>query len=543
MQILISLKHTIASLSGWPRRLLALALGALAVLALPPLHIVGALIPAFVGLAWLIDASRGRAEAPGKLGFLKRAPAAAFAVGWWFGMGFFIAGLYWMSYAFLVDAPQFAWLIPFAVPSLSAVAALYIGLTAWATFVVMPAGLARAAFLPAAWVGAEWLRGLLLTGFPWNLLGTVWTFSDTMIQGAALFGVYGLSLLTAMAATAPAVLTDERARLRTRWLLVAGAYLAIAALGVGGWLRLHDAATETVAGVRLRLIQPNIAQSNKWQPELRVEIMRLLIEMSAAPPSGAAPTHIIWPETATPEFLAEYPDDIRVLARFVPKGGALITGAPRIERGGAREVTVWNSVHVIDDEARIRATYDKFHLVPFGEYLPFPNWLGVRKLTAGRVDFTPGPGLATLEIPGAPPVSPLICYEGIFPAHVVAPGEPKPQWLLNVTNDAWFGISSGPYQHLATVRLRAVEEGLPLARAANNGVSGVFDAYGRTTAYGDLGDRAVIDADLPQRLAEGTVFASVGNWSVFLFLLIYISVFPLFSKGRFRATLRPLKNQ
>jgi apolipoprotein N-acyltransferase len=526
--------RSVAAIGGWKRRILAVFLGAFAVLALPPFHVVVALVPSFVGLAWLIDSARGRADAPGKLGFLKGARAAAFGVGWWFGLGFFIAGLYWMSYAFLVDSQQFAWLIPFAVPALSAVAAIYVGLAAWATFSFAPQGLGRVVLLPAAWVGAEWLRGVLLTGFPWNLLSISWTFSDAMIQSTALFGAYGLSFFTCLAAVAPAALAyPDAPRARA---FCAAAYGLLAILGVGGAVRLWDAPRAVEPGVRLRLVQPNVAQSNKWQPELRVEIMRLLIEMSVSPPKGAPPTHIIWPETATPEFLAEYPDDIAVLARFVPKGGALITGAPRIQRRSPSDVTIWNSVHVIDERAQITATYDKVHLVPFGEYLPFPNWLGVRKLTAGRVDFTPGPGLATLEIPGAPAASPLICYEGIFPAHVVPAGEPRPRWLLNVTNDAWFGLSTGPYQHAATVKLRAVEEGLPLVRVANNGVSGVFDAYGRRTAYADLGDRAVLDVDLPRAFEGRTPFSFAGNWAALLIMLIYVSVFPLFSRFRIRAT-------
>jgi len=542
MNLLIRWKDRIAALSGWPRRLTALFLGALAVLALPPVHMVGALIPAFVGLAWLIDSSRGSADRSGRFAFLRSAAFSAFAVGWWFGWGFFVAGLYWMSYSFLVDAKQFAWMIPVAVPSLSAVAAVYIGLTALATFWLAPPGIARAVLLPAAWVAAEWLRGVLLTGFPWNLIGTVWTFSDTMMQGAALFGAYGLSLLTCAAAAAPAALTDARASPRRRWLVVGATYAVIAALWIGGWVRLAGAPQDYVAGVRLRLVQPDIAQSNKWAPELRVEIMRLLLEMTASPTKGQPPTHIVWPETAVPEFLAENPEDVKALARFVPKGGALITGAPRIERHAGREITIWNSVHVVDDAGRIHATYDKFHLVPFGEYVPFPNWLGIRKLAAGRVDFTPGPGPTSLSIPGAPHASPLICYEGIFPGRVVAAGEPAPQWLLNVTNDAWFGISSGPYQHLASVKLRAVEEGMPLVRAANNGVSGVFDAYGRTVAYAGLGERSVVDALLPQWLASGTPFRLAGNWSLLLLLLIYVSVFPVFSRAWIRATFRCLEN-
>ena len=525
MRILISWKAFVVALNGRRRRMLAFALGILAVLALPPVHLVPILVPAFVGLAWLIDGARSRLD--------------AFWTGWFFGLGFFIAGLYWMSYSFLVDAATYAWMIPFAVPGLSAVAAIYIGLTALATHWLAPAGLRRAALLPLAWVVFEYLRGILLTGFPWNLLGTVWGFSDAMLQGAALFGTYGLSLATCIAAAAPAALADESASPRARWGLVGASAAILAILWSGGTMRLADTPDQNVPGVRLRLIQPDIAQNLKWVPEERAEIMRILLRLSAQAPSGAAPTHIIWPETATPTFLEQVPEDLRIVASVAPAGGALITGSPRLRRG-AGEVQLWNSIHVVDRDAIIRASYDKFHLVPFGEYMPIPNFFGLRALAAGRVDFSPGPGPVTMEIPGAPPASPLICYEVIFPGHVVAPEHdgPRPQWLLNVTNDAWFGISSGPYQHLASARMRAVEEGLPLVRTANNGVSGVYDAYGRAVVEAGLGKRAVLDADLPTYLTERTIYSRLGNWSLSVVMLIYVVVFPVFPKPRIHATFR-----
>lgn len=526
MRIFSSWRACLIALTRRRRYAVSFLLGLLAVLALPPVHAIPVLIPAFVGLVWLIDGARTRID--------------AFWTGWFFGLGFFIAGLYWMSYSFLVDAATYAWLIPFAVPGLSSVAAIYIGLAAAATHWLAPAGLRRAALLPLAWVGFEYLRGILLTGFPWNLLGSVWVFSDAMLQGAALFGAYGLTLATCIAATAPAALADENARPRARWGLVGAGAAVLAVLWIGGTIRLNDTSEKNVPGVRLRLVQPDIAQNLKWVPEERAEIMRVLLRLSAQAPSGAAPTHIIWPETATPTFLEQVPDDLRVVASVAPAGGALITGSPRLRRGTG-EVQLWNSIHVVDRDALIRASYDKFHLVPFGEYMPIPNFFGLRALAADRVDFSPGPGPVTMEIPGAPPASPLICYEVIFPGHVVAADMkdgPRPQWLLNVTNDAWFGISSGPYQHLASARMRAVEEGLPLVRTANNGVSGVYDAYGRVIVETELGKQAVLDADLPTYLTERTIYSRLGNWSLSVVMLIYVVVFRVFPKSRIHATIR-----
>ena len=534
MHTLTSWKERIARLSTRKRYALAFALGLLSVLALPPLHIVPVLVPSFVGLAWLLDAAPTR--------------RAAFFTGWWFGWGFFIAGLYWMSYSFLVDAAQFGWMIPFAVPGLSAVAAIYIGLATLATHWLAPAGLRRVALLPVAWVVFEYLRGILLTGFPWNLIGSVWTFDAPMMQSLSVYGAYGLSLITVCAAIAPAAFADATASPRARWTTFSLSAALLAIVWIGGAMRLADAPTDSVPGVRLRLIQPDVAQSLKWQPELRAEIMQRLLTMSAEPAQGLQPTHIIWPETAVPVFLEHSPADLAALARVTPPNGALITGAARIRRGGEREndIQLWNSIHVVDAEARILATYDKFHLVPFGEYMPLPAFLGRLALAAERVDFSPGPGPVTLTIAGAPPASPLICYEAIFPGHVTAPredGAARPQWLLNVTNDAWFGISSGPYQHLASARMRAVEEGVPLVRAANNGVSGIFDAYGRVRAEAGLGRRAVIDADLPTPTPGATLYSRYGNHTLLVVLLIYVVVFPVFPKGRIRATFRKSRIQ
>jgi apolipoprotein N-acyltransferase len=215
------------------------------------------------------------------------------------------------------------------------------------------------------------------------------------------------------------------------------------------------------------------------------------------------------------------------LADLVAPGGALITGAPRRSAPDAGPRHVWNSMHVIDRRGVIHDTYDKFHLVPFGEYVPFRTILPVAKITAGRSDFSVGPGRTSLAIPGAPRASPLICYEAIFSGRVLPPerpGEPRPGWLLNLTNDAWFGMSVGPFQHFANVRLRAVEEGLPLVRVANTGISAVIDAYGRIKAIGPLGRAATIDAALPAALGEKTLFARFGFWAgaalMFIFWII-----------------------
>jgi len=265
-------------------------------------------------------------------------------------------------------------------------------------------------------------------------------------------------------------------------------------------------------------VQANIDQRLKWEESERVNTLKKYLALSTQ--AGAAPvTHVVWPETALPYFLSTEPELLRILAQVVPPGGMLLTGAVRVDPPTVRPQQVWNSVHAIDEQGRVVATYDKFHLVPFGEYVPLRNILPLDKITPGTSDFAAGPGPMTLIVPGLPPVSPLVCYEAIFPGAVTPSSGPRPAWLLNVTNDAWFGDSAGPRQHFASARLRAIEEGLPLVRAANTGISAVVDPYGRVRAQLDLGRQGVIDSPLPEAL-PATLYARWGNAVLLLLLLI-----------------------
>lgn len=494
--------ESIIALPGWRRYLLALLLGVTAAGALPPVYMVPLLVPAFVGLVWLIDGSRD----------WRRAALA----GWWFGLGHFVFGTYWISVALLTDAERFGWMIPFAVLGLSGLQALFPAAAAALTKASRASGLGRIFAFGASWTLVEWLRGMMFTGFPWNLIGTVWSFSDEMIQIASLTGVLGLGLITVTIAAIPAALTDPAdegnpgVRPR-RWPVLLGALAALAAVWLFGNLRLASVADAHVAGVTLRIVQPNVPQDQKWRSEVREANFRRQLQLSVGPGHEKV-THVIWPETAAPFFLEREPERRFAIAAVAPRGGLVITGAPRTTANPEQPIRVWNSLQAIDRAGVIIDTYDKHHLVPFGEYLPF-RWLlaplGLDKLAPGDVDFSAGPGPRTLTLPGLPRVSPLICYEVIFSGAVVADGA-RPGWLLNVTNDAWFGRSSGPYQHFASARMRAVEEGLPLVRAANTGISAVLDAYGRTNAMLDLGEEGVIDAPLPSPTPELTIYARFG---------------------------------
>ena len=491
---LVRLAQSLGALSGWRRHALAMLLGAGATGAFAPLYAFPLLVPAFTGLLWLLEGARS--------------PRQAFLLGWSFGFGHMATGLSWVGLAFLVDAEQFGALMPVAVGAMAAGMAIFPGLSILALWCLGLRGPARVVALAGVWLAVEWLRAWILTGFPWNLAGYVWSFSPEMMQIAALGGVWILSFLTVMAAAAPAVL-GESARHGARVFRAAVLGVLIATWGGGAW-RLAQAPApgeEVVEGVHLRIVQASIAQDLKWEPELRrthvVQQLRLTLSRGFE-----KTTHVIWPETAVPFLLDNEPELRRFIARAVPPGGVLVTGAPR-----GTSTQIWNSILALDSRGEVLARYDKHHLVPFGEYVPFRSVLPLGKLTAGRLDFSAGPGLANIDLPGAPAASPLICYEVIFPGRVVPEG-PRPSWLLNVTNDAWFGTSLGPFQHFASARMRAVEEGLPLVRAANTGISAVIDGYGRVIGRLGLNQVGILDSALPRPLAGSTWYAQIGNWSV-----------------------------
>jgi apolipoprotein N-acyltransferase len=354
---------------------------------------------------------------------------------------------------------------------------------------------------------AEWLRGHILTGFPWNIPGYGWAASTAVLQSASVIGAYGLSLLTLLLGASFALLAGETGT-RGRWLPAGLAILFVSLWGAGE-LRLLSATDATVAKVHLRLVQPDTPQTEKFQNEYLVRNWRRLIDLSNAP-AQVAPTHIIWPEAPAPFAITAVQGAMTEIAQLTGDGRVLLTGDVRVERPLGQLQHVYNSFDIFGPHGNLLNTYDKFHLVPFGEYVPLAPALKAIGITeiAADTGFSSGPGPRTLTVPGAPLVGPLICYEVIFPRAVT--GEPRPEWLVNVTDDSWFGPNAGPMQHLLIARVRAIEEGLPIARAANTGISAVIDPYGRIRATLALGLRGVVDSELPVALSE-TPFARYGN--------------------------------
>jgi apolipoprotein N-acyltransferase len=460
------------ALRGWRADLAATLAGIVAALTLPPLYVTPALLAGIPALLCLI---RGASS-----------PLVAARRGWWFGFGLYLVGLYWITEAILIEAAQFWWFVPLAVPGLSAILALFLAAAAAAAWFARP-GWRMAATLAGAWVLSDLARQFVGTGFPWNPLGSVWEFpgrfGDIMIQVASLVGVHGMTLATVLLAATPL--------LSRAWRLGAVAVLALwAGFGI---VRLAEPMPPG-SDLTVLLIQGNVAQGQKWDRALMVSIFQhyLALTRQAVAEAGNHPAVVVWPETASPALLQSDPE-ARAAVEDAAGGVPGLIGSVRFDTNDRPR----NSLFALGAGGAIEAIYDKWHLVPFGEYQP--DWvpIGIQVVPGGG--FARGPGPTTLTVPGLPPVGALICYEAIF-SHQVVDETHRPAWIINVTNDAWFGNSAGPRQHLAAARLRAVEEGLPLLRAANTGITAAFDAKGHELSRLDMDTSGVLPVHLPPPL-------------------------------------------
>ncbi|HLH12763.1 MAG TPA: apolipoprotein N-acyltransferase [Methylovirgula sp.] len=498
---------------GWPRRAIAFLAGAIGALALAPVDFLPAVLVPMTVAVWLID---GAAEAKGG----RTWPASivnALGAGWWWGFGYFVAGFWWLGSAFLVE-PDYAWALPLGVLGLPAFLAFFPALGFALARAIWGPGLGRILALAAGLGFSEWLRGHALSGFPWNDYGMALGTHLVFAQLAAVGGLGALNVATIAIFATPALVADrlpKDSRRIPRGVIIGA--VALAAIALFGTLRLSAPAPKPVAGVKVRLMQPNIAMDAKFTTRNRDEIVADYLKLSDR---ATGPEHmgladvslLVWPESAFPFILTEEPQALAAIGGALPAGTTLVTGAVRIgeappEPNIPPHGGFYNSILAIGRGGIILDTYDKVHLVPFGEYLPL-DWL-LHKFHLHHFVHVPGgfeKGAAhmLLTLPNLPPAVPLICYEAIFPEEAVPaslPGMPSPGFMLNVTDDGWFGRTSGPYQHFAQARLTAIEQGLPLLRAANTGISAIVDPYGRILGQLPLGEEGVIDGVLPGKIA------------------------------------------
>lgn len=499
----------LTTLTGFKRYAVLFGFGALMVLGLPPVGffpVIFASVPALIILT---------STAPTRF--------RSFLAGWAFGAGYFIFGLYWVSAALFVDIDQWAWVLPFSLILGPAVLGIFYALIPPLVWHWREKREAYALLFITVWALIEYARGHILTGFPWNLPGQVWDDVLPVLQTASLAGIYGLSLLTLFWAALPVLYKSRRFA-----ILAAVSFALLSAYGA--W-RVMEHPTKQSGDYLIRIVQPNLPQSMKWDPdedwrnlERHMELTRNTEAQNEAEKETAPPRFVIWPETASTADLEHFPEIATVIAAKMPKNSTLILGNLRVTLD-RREVPVafHNSVTALNKKAKVEATYNKHHLVPFGEYIPFRDKMSAIKPLAlavsGIGDFTPGDGVKTIALENRPAFSPLICYEVIFPG-AVADRANRPEWLVNVTNDGWYGNSAGPYQHMAISRLRATEEGLPLARAANTGISVVVDPIGRVIARQPLLTTGTLDSILPEALPP-TIYSRFGDWVFFILAGIF----------------------
>lgn len=479
---------------GWRRTLVAFLAGALAVLAQAPYDFFAVCFISFPLLVWLLDGATGEAS-DGWFWPLR----PAFAIGWWFGFGYFLAGLWWIGSALLVEADSFAWALPFAVVGIPLALAFFYGFATAVARLLWSNDIGRIAALAFGFGLAEWLRDFLFTGFPWNAVGYAAMPVPLLMQSVSVTGMVGMNALAVFVFALPALLAARRhVRLGAALLAV----LVAAHVGFG-YIRLAIPEKPAERGLDVRIVQPAVDLSEKWDASVPDRIFATLMGLSAKAPEAGhdKPQLILWPETSVPFFFAERPDALTALGEMLDDGQMLIAGVVREEGGSAADADrrYYNSVVAIDDKGEIADAVDKVHLVPFGEYLPLADLLGrfgLKQLVAGPTTYAAGNERHPIALSGGIRVLPFICYEVIFP-DLVAIDATSAELIVNVTNDAWFGDTPGPYQHFRQAQIRAVENGVPLLRAANNGISAVVDPRGRILDALAIDARGAIDVHVP----------------------------------------------
>lgn len=506
---------------GWRRFLLLVVAGAIAGLSVPPLFVVPALFVTFPIWVWCLDGAERK-------GGLRRLFGPAFSIGFAFGWGYFTVAFHWLGAAFFVDGGVMIALMPFAILALAAMIAFFWGVASALAHLLWSHGPWRILTLATFLTMAEWARGHVLTGFPFDLLGYALTPTDEMMQITAVIGIYGLTFVAALLAMTPALIWPADNRSLSRRLLPFFLAIGVIAAQLGyGYNRLAGIVATPRQDVSMRLVQPMVYEHADWgqaDPVALIDRLIMLSDMRMNPEDkGLADiTHLVWPESSLPFFLSTYPDALARIARMLPDGAMLLAGAPRqqYEPGATQSAgPPYNSLLAINSDGEVVASYDKAHLVPFGEFLPFQDFfgrLGIKQFVPGAEGWGHGDARRRLmALPNTPKFLALICYEILFSGDLgdVAGA----QYLLNITNDAWFDGSIGPAQHAHHARVRAVEEGMSLIRAANSGLTFATDPLGRVKAQLAPLQMAALDVRPDQRLAS-TVFAQVRYWPLLIAL-------------------------
>ncbi len=489
--------------STFGRLFFAFLLGAIGGGAMGPLYLWYNLVIA-LSFLWVVFTS-----------FSEDARWKSFACGWAFGFGYFVYSLYWIGNALLVDGNPYQWVYPLAVCGLPAGLAIFHGLATYATRWIHAgrAFLSYIVFL-ISFMAVEYLRGNILTGFPWNLFGMAWTSHLPMLQILSVGGIYLLTFLSIFIMSAPGFAFVGTSKKLVRFGVLALAIGLTIGLYIFGLHRLSQHPTQYRDDVIVQLMQPNIPQSEKWDNNLmwdnfRISLNLLRRDSDLHSKNPNAVRVLVMPETAMTYHHLNADagrDSLKGALGHFKEKTYLLSGALLKDKNG------WhNSLIALNQNAEMVYQFDKFHLVPFGEYIPFQKYIPISSVTS-FTGFVEGDGPHTALIDGVPPFSPLVCYEVIFPGHVTTDNPERPQWIVNVTNDGWYGLSPGPFQHMAQAIYRAIEEGVPVVRSANTGISTVIDPYGRIVSLIPLGSRYTEDTFLPEPAPEQPLYSRYKNF-------------------------------
>ncbi|MCZ4347733.1 apolipoprotein N-acyltransferase [Devosia neptuniae] len=520
---------------GWRRFLLLLIAGALAGLSVPPLFVLPALFIAFPIWIWSLD---GAETTRG----WRRLFGPAFSIGFAFGWGYFIVAFHWLGAAFFVDGGVMLAIMPFAILALAAMIAVFWGLASAAAHLLWSHGPWRVVTLATFLTIAEWARGHVLTGFPFDLLGYALTPNDEMMQITSVIGIYGLTLVAALIAMTPALIWPADERSLSRRLLPFFIAVAVIAGQLGyGHNRLANTVVTERTDTAMRLVQPLVYEHADWSnadPVALIDRLLMLSDMRMDPTDqGLADIDLlVWPESSLPFFLSTYPEALARIARLLPEGATLLAGAPRQQYEPGSTLASgppFNAILAIDTNGEVIASYDKSHLVPFGEFLPFGPFfaqLGIKQFVPGAEGWSHGDARRRLmSLPNTPSLLALICYEILFSGDLGDAA--NAQFLFNITNDAWFDASIGPAQHAHHARVRAVEEGMSLIRAANSGLTFATDPLGRVTAQLAPLQMAALDVSPYERL-PATPFAQLRYWPLLVALLLGLGLSVLVHRRR-----------